>query len=151
MQSRTEHTGLPALVGYGWRRVRGTSGDDGGVVGDPNGADRRHVRESRVSSSSRGGSARVGDLPTWPIPVIPIHLDMAAARRIAAVKRVALLLVERDGCLVGYVNERALASTPDEAPVADFLTRLDRCLQASMSTADARRCFISARAAVLPV
>jgi predicted transcriptional regulator len=83
--------------------------------------------------------------------VIPIHLDMAAARRIAAVKRVALLLVERDGCLVGYVNERALASTPDEAPVADFLTRLDRCLQASMSTADARRCFIAARAAVLPV
>lgn len=76
---------------------------------------------------------------------------MAAARKIAALERVALLLVERDDTVVGYLNERTLATAPDDAPVADFVTRLDRCLHPAMSIADARRCFISARAGALPV
>jgi len=151
MQSRTEQTGLSTSQGYGWRRARGTGGGDGDGIGEPDGADRRDVRESRLSPSSRDGALKVGDLPTWPIPVIPAHLAMGAARKVAALKRVALLVVERDEQLVGYVNERALATASDEARVIDLVTRFDRCLSPSMSIADARRCFISARAAVLPV
>lgn len=139
------------MQGYGWKRARASSGGDGGVVGGPDGADRRPVRESRVVRPSRDDVPRVGDLPKWPIPVIPVHLAMAAARKIAALERVALLLVERDDTVVGYLNERTLATAPDDAPVADFVTRLDRCLHPAMSIADARRCFISARAGALPV
>jgi CBS domain-containing protein len=103
------------------------------------------------SSASPCERMRVRDLPTRPIPVIPSHLSMAAARKVAALKRIALLLVERNECLIGAIDERALATAGDQACVIDCLSPFDPCLRQSMSIEDARQRFIAARAAVLPV
>jgi CBS domain-containing protein len=102
-------------------------------------------------SHHRAGAPRVIDVPTRPIPVIPAHLSMAAARKVAALKRIALLLVERDEQVIGTIDERALATAADETPVAAMTTSLALCLRPSMPVAYAREVFIRARVAVLPV
>jgi len=96
-------------------------------------------------------AARIGDLPMHPIPVIPLHLAMGAARKVAALKRVALLLVESEEHLVGIVDERALATSTDETPIAAAMTPLEICLRPAMTAAEARALFAQTRAAVLPV
>jgi CBS domain-containing protein len=97
------------------------------------------------------GEPRVGDLPARPIPVIPRRLSMGAARKIAALKQTALLLVESDELLVGSVDERALATAADDTGVADVMTPLGICLQPGTSVARARQLFIIARAPILPI
>jgi CBS domain-containing protein len=94
---------------------------------------------------------RVGDLPSRPIPVIAAHLPMAAARKVAALKQIALLLVERDDQIVGVIDERSLATAPDAMAVSEALKPLALSLRPSMSLARAQALFIAARAAVLPV
>ena len=50
---------------------------------------------------------RVGQMPMRRIPVIPAHLPMAAARKVATLQGIALLLVEREDLIVGAVDESA--------------------------------------------
>ena len=95
--------------------------------------------------------ARVGDLRTLTIPAVPEHLSIAAARKVAALKRVADLFVERDGRLVGVLDERALAAAADDAEVAATMAPIDSCLHPAMPVARARELFIQARVPVLPV
>ena len=57
---------------------------------------------------------RIGDLPTQTIPAVPEHLSMGAARKVAALKQVGELFVEREGRLVGVLGERALAEAADD-------------------------------------
>ena len=97
------------------------------------------------------GALRVGDMASRPIPVVPAHLSMAAARKIAALKRIALLLVERDDQVVGAIDERALATASADTPIEVAMSPLDLWLRPAMSAAQARDVFIQARAAVLPV
>jgi CBS domain-containing protein len=97
------------------------------------------------------GAPRVGDLPARRIPVIPKRLSMAAARKIAALKQTALLLVECDDLLVGSLDERALAAAGDDTGVADVMKPLDICLHPGTSIARARQLFTIARAPILPV
>ena len=65
-----------------------------------------------------GDTVRVGDMPIRRIPVIPSHLSMDAARKVAVLKQSSLLLVERAGQIVGTINERAFATDYDLAAVA---------------------------------
>jgi CBS domain-containing protein len=96
-------------------------------------------------------AAHVGDMPMRRIPVIAAHLPMAAARKIAALKRIAVLLVELDDQIVGAVDESVLAAADDETATASAMRPLGLCLRPAMSVAQAREVFVRARATVLPV
>ena len=76
---------------------------------------------------------------------------MAAARKVAALKRVTVLFVERDGRLVGVLDERALAASADDAEVAATMQTIGLCLHPSTSVWRARELFIWSRVSVLPV
>lgn len=100
---------------------------------------------------SEAGATCVGDLPARPIPVVASHLSMGAARKVAALKRIALLLVERDDHLIGIIDERALATAADDTPVVTATTPFGLSLRPTTSIAQARAIFIRTRAAVMPV
>jgi hypothetical protein len=93
----------------------------------------------------------VGDLPMRRIPVIAAHLPMVVARKVAALKRIAVLLVELDEQIVGTVGESALGAADDETATATVMRPLGLCLRPAMSVAQARELFVRARASVLPV
>ena len=94
---------------------------------------------------------RIGDLPTRTIPAVPEHVTIAAARKVAALKQVADLFVERDGRLVGVLDARTLAGAADDAAVAAMMASIEICLHPAMPIARARELFIASRAALLPV
>ena len=156
MQSTTEHTGLSAGYGSGAGRVEG--GDVGKVVARLRSGGNRRDGESRVfsfvsplSKRPEGDTVRVGDLTVRRVPVIPTHLSMAAARKVARLKQVSLLLVERDEHIVGVIDERALAADHDLTAVAAAMRPLATCLRPATPVTEARELFIRARATILPV
>lgn len=151
MQSTAEHTGLPARDAGAEGRVGGRGGD--GVGGRSQLGEDRRARESRVFpfADPDGPGFQIGDLPIRPIPAVPAHLPMSAARTVAALNRISLLVVEQDERLVGFVAERALATAADAMPIARAMTPLGACLRPGMSAAQARALFRRTRAAVLPV
>ena len=55
---------------------------------------------------------RIGDLRTRTIPAVPEHVTIGAARKVAELKRVAELFVERDGRLVGVLTSGRLPPRP---------------------------------------
>jgi len=85
------------------------------------------------------------------IPVIPAHLPMAGARKVAALKRIAVLLVEREDQIVGTIDEIALAAADDRTPTAAAMQPLCLYLRPTMSVGQAREVFIRARTTILPV
>jgi CBS domain-containing protein len=93
----------------------------------------------------------VGDLRTRTIPAVPEHLPIGAARKVATLKQVAALFVERDGRLVGVLDERALASGAEDAEVASLMTAIESCLHPAMSMGRAREVFMQSRVSILPV
>jgi CBS domain-containing protein len=97
------------------------------------------------------GLVRVGDLPVVAAPAVPAHLTMSAARKIAELKRAPLLLAERDGILVGVIDERALLSAADDSEVAAAMKRLDHCLTPTTTLARARELLLRTGADALPV
>jgi CBS domain-containing protein len=97
------------------------------------------------------GAPHVGDMPMRRIPVIPAHLPMAGARKVAALKRIGVLLVEREEQIVGTVDESVLAAADDQTPTAAAMKPLGLFLRPAMSVAQAREVFVRARATVLPV
>jgi CBS domain-containing protein len=98
----------------------------------------------------RQNEPRVGDLPTRTIPAVAEHVTIGAARKVAALKRVEALFVERDGRLVGVLDEVALAAA-DDADVAAVMAAVDGYLHPAMTAGRARELFIQSRASVLPV
>ena len=142
MQS-TEHTGSLARE----------SGEQG-RVGSRSlmGGDRR-AGESRVLpfGGADGIGFRIGDLAIRPIPVVPADLPVAGARKVAALKRASLLLVERNEQVLGSVDERALAAAADAAPISTATQRFAVCLRPGMSLAQARELFTRTGAVALPV
>ena len=93
----------------------------------------------------------VADMPMRQIPVIPAHLPMAGARKVAALKRISVLLVERQEQIVGTIDENVLAAADDRTPTAAAMKPLVLYLRPTMSVAQARDVFVRARATVLPV
>ncbi len=130
MQSTTEQTGFSAVIGNA----------QGGV---------ERVGGAVVAGGAE--TARVCDLPIRRLPVVPAHLSMAAARKVALLKQVSLLLVEREDHIVGTINEHALAVDHDLTAVAAAMRPLATYLRPAMSVTEARELFIRARAVILPV
>jgi CBS domain-containing protein len=95
--------------------------------------------------------ALVGDLRTLTIPAVPERLSIAAARKVAALKHVSALFVERDGRLVGVLDERALAAAMEADEAATVMTAIDVCLHPAMPAVRARDLFIQSRVSILPV
>ena len=153
MQPTTGHTEFSARNAGSRGRVADGGGDE--VVGGraEMGVDARGAREFRVFpfGGLEGTAGRIGDLPIWPIPVVPAHLKVAAARKVAALKSVSLLLVEQNECLLGLCDEGALAAAADATPLDEVTKPFDACLRPGMSVGLAREVFLHARAAVLPV
>ena len=94
---------------------------------------------------------RVGDLPIRAVPSIPAHLSMAAARKIAELKRTTVLFVERDGRLMGTLDEQDLIEAPDDAEVAACLRSIELCLGPATTAERARELFVRSRTTALPV
>ena len=107
-----------------------------------------HLPALRVVSSE---SARVGDLPLIAVPAVPAHLPMSAARKIAALKRAPLLLAERDGVLVGVVDERALLAAADDREVGAAMKCLDLAVTPTTPVTRARELLLRSGADALPV
>ena len=151
MQPTAEHTGFLARDAGVEGRVGARGGE--GVGGRSQLGEDRRARESRVFpfAGPDGPAFRIGDLAIQPIPVVPAHLPMAAARKIAALKRISLLLVEQDERLVGFIGEHALATAADALPIAAAMKPLGVCLRPWMSATQARALFSRTGAAVLPV
>jgi CBS domain-containing protein len=94
---------------------------------------------------------RVGDLPIQAVPIIPAHLPMGGARKIAALKNASLLFVARGAQLVGILDARALESAPETARAEAWMAPVDGCLSAATSLVRARELFVHAGTATLPV
>jgi CBS domain-containing protein len=76
---------------------------------------------------------------------------MSAARKIAELKRAPLLLADRDGILVGVVDERALLAASDDQDVAGAMKRLDLCVTPATPLVRARELLLRTGADALPV
>lgn len=94
---------------------------------------------------------RVRDMPMRRIPAVPAHLTVAAARKVAALKQIAVLLVEQEERIVGTVDEGALADAAGDTPTAAAMKPLGLWLRPAMSAAEARDMFLGAGATILPV
>jgi len=94
---------------------------------------------------------RIGDLRTRTIPAVPEHVTIGAARKVAELKHVAELFVERDGRLVGVLNERTLAATDEGVGVETVMASIDGCLHPAMPASRARELFMQSGASILPV
>ena len=151
MQTRTEHTGLS--VEHGGEQGRAAGRGDSATVGRGGSGGSRREGESRVFPFANldAEAPHVGDMPMRQIPVIPAHLPMAGARKVAALKRIAVLLVEREEQIVGTIDEIALAAADDQTSTAAAMQPLCLYLRPAMSVAQAREVFIRARTTILPV
>jgi len=162
MQSTAEHTGLSAALGSAQGQGSVERGAKGRVVARLPFGGNRHDGGSRVSPFANPHSprrprpdddtVRVGDVPLRRVPVIPAHLSMDAARKVAVLKQIPLLMVERDGHIVGTIDERAFATDYDLAAVAAVAMRpLEACLRPATPVTEARELFVRARADILLV
>jgi len=105
----------------------------------------------RARARPDGDVLRVGDLQLRRVPVVPSHVSMATARKVALLRQISLLLVERDDHIVGTIDDRALDADHDTTAVAAAMRPLVTSLRPSTPLSEARELFIRARAAILPV
>jgi CBS domain-containing protein len=70
-----------------------------------------------ITSEPARGS--VADIMGDPPPVVPAHLTVAAARKIARLKSADMLLVEDGGRMVGVVDGYTLEGAAPDAPVTE--------------------------------
>jgi CBS domain-containing protein len=103
---------------------------------------------NRRTTSSR---ILVADVMTGPAPIVPGHLTMGAARKIAALKSVRWLLVEDEGILIGFVDPRTLAVSRDDDLVSARMTTLGLAVSATASAARAHALLCQRRLAWSPV
>src|SRR5579871_943366 len=99
----------------------------------------------------RDRRSHIIDLPIHPAAVVPAHLPVGAARKIAALRRAAVLLVESGGRLLGLLDARALAEAPAEAEALSVARPVDLGLRPTTSVLRARELLIRARMTALPV
>jgi CBS domain-containing protein len=76
---------------------------------------------------------------------------MAAARKVAELKRAVVLFVERDGRLLGTLDEHTLVNAADDAEVAGCLRSIELCLGATTTAERAQELFVRSRTTALPV
>jgi len=80
----------------------------------------------------------VMDLMGDPPPIVPAHLKMAAARKIARLKGADLLLVEDSGQMVGVIDGYTLEAADEDALVSDGMKPVAPCVRPDNSAHRAR-------------
>jgi CBS domain-containing protein len=93
----------------------------------------------------------VADVMTRPQPIVPAHLSMAAARKIAQLRSADALIVEDKGRLVGFLDSDSLRHAGGDRRVADCLKPLQFCLSPSITVERARSLLMQCGAGSLPV
>lgn len=91
------------------------------------------------------------DLPIQPAPIVPAHLTVDAARKVAALRRAGVVLIENGGRLLGLVEVRRLADAPAGAGVLSVARPIDLALRPTTSLQRARELLLRARLTALPV
>ncbi len=152
MDDNSRHTGLSAAAAAWSKGRRVENGLFAAATGEAGVGE--GVRQEGVGEELSGGEScvpRVGDLPIETVPVIPAHLSMAGARKIAELKRAGVLFVERDGRLMGTLDENALIEAPDDVEVARCLRTIELCLGPTTTAERAHELFVRSRTTALPV
>jgi CBS domain-containing protein len=131
--------------------TRGVAASRGSDVDSGNGNGGRGVGQEVPCADLPAAAHHVADVMTGPAPIVPSHLTMAAARKIAALKSVPWLLVEAAGKLIGILDQRALATSRDEDFVSTHTTMLTMAVTPATSVASAHALLMQNRVAWLPV
>jgi CBS domain-containing protein len=84
-------------------------------------------------------------------PIVPSHLAMLAARKVAALKSIGWLLVEAGGRLVGMVDQRMLAASRGDELVSACMTVLHIAVRPTTTLARAYAVLVQHRLPWLPV
>jgi CBS domain-containing protein len=94
---------------------------------------------------------RIADVTIRSAPVVPLGLNVGAARKVARLKSSAVVLVEEAGALVGLLDERALTTAGDDEPIAQRLRPILFSLQPTATAARAKELFVKQNVTALPV
>jgi CBS domain-containing protein len=108
-------------------------------------------RPSRATGLAPAEDQRVIDVMGKPQPIVPSHILMSAARKIARLKSVDTLIVEDKGSLVGFLDARSLRDAPDHQRVDACIEPLGIFLSPTTTVAEARALLIGTGASSLPV
>jgi len=93
----------------------------------------------------------VADVMSRPQPIVPSHLSMAAARKIAQLKSADSLIVEDKGRLLGVLDRDTLRRAGDDQRVGQCLKPLWACLSPTTFVREARALLIKHGVGSLPV
>jgi len=94
---------------------------------------------------------RIADVGIRSAPVLPLRLTVGAARKVARLKSSAVVLVEEAGRLVGFLDERTLATSADDEPIARRLRPILFTLNPAVTAVRARELFVKQSVSALPV
>lgn len=107
----------------------------------------RHARWPRTPSDR----VRVAEVMTRRQPVVPSHISMAAARKIAELKSADTLIVEDKGSLMGFLDGDSLRAGKDHQRVAECLKPLRPCVGPNTTIEEARALLVEYGVSSLPV
>ena len=93
----------------------------------------------------------VADVTEKTPPIIPWHLTVGAARKIAELKSTMILLVEEERRVVGVIDRRTLDTAGDADPVTACMRSLLLCAQPNTTARRARELMVKHRLPALPV
>lgn len=110
----------------------------------------RRVREG-THPIGRAKNPQVVDLMTNPYPVVPAHISMDAARKIARLKSADALVVEDKGNLVGWLDACSLREAGGGQRVDVCVKSLRLCLTPTTTVSEARALFVKSGASSLPI
>jgi CBS domain-containing protein len=111
----------------------------------------RARRGSGPMGDAQTEDLRVIDVMGKPQPIVPSHILMGAARKIACLKSVDALIVEDKGSLVGFLDARSLRDAPDHQRVDACVEPLQLFLAPTTTVAEARALLVKSGASSLPV
>lgn len=96
-------------------------------------------------------NVRVADVMARRQPVVPSHISMAAARKIAELKSADALIVEDKGSLMGFLDSESLRQGRDDQRVVECLKPLRPCVSPNTTVEQARELLLEYGASSLPV
>jgi CBS domain-containing protein len=111
-------------------------------------ATRKLPPEPGASSSDE---PRVAEAMTRLYPIVPGHISMSAARKIAELRSSDTLIVEDKGSLIGILDRETLLTASDGRRVADCLKSIRICLTPTTTLTRARVLMIEHGVASFPV
>ena len=105
----------------------------------------------RRSGGPSSEGLRVADVMTRRQPIVPSHISMAAARKIAELKSSDTLIVEDKGSLLGFLDSESLRTGGDDQRVAECLKPLRPCVSPNTTVEEAHAMLVQYGVTSLPV